>query len=106
MKETSTETIKIRGLARIPARIFGVWGAIVLLKGLWDVVGPGEPEANLYAPEKWAFVTQAQWLRYGLFELAYGAACLGLAWVLWRYSRFLPETVSRPRREPAFDLFA
>lgn len=106
MKEPSTEVVKIRGLARIPARIFGVWGSVVFLKGLWDVIGPGEPEANLYAPQRWAFVSEAEWFRYGLFELAYGAACIGLCWALWRYSRFLPETIERPRREPAFDLFS
>ena len=105
MDSSPTETIRIRGLARIPARLFCVWGAVVTLKGVWDVLGPGEPEANLYAPAKWAFVTREQWLRYGLFECAYGLSCLAVAWLLWRYSRFLPETVSRPRREPAFDLF-
>ena len=97
--------MKIRGLARIPARIFAVWGSVVALKGLWDTLGPGEPEANIYAPVKWAFVTQAQWLRYGIFELAYGLACVAAAWLLWRYSDFLPDTITRPRREPAFDLF-
>ena len=107
MGETSstTEAVLIRGLVRIPSRVFAVWGSVVFFKGLWDVLGRGEPEANLYAPQPWAFVTRAQWLRYGLFELAYGLSCLALAWLLWRYARFLPESVSRPRREPAFDLF-
>ena len=98
------EKIKIRGLARIPAGVFGVWGAVVSLKALYDLFS-GEPEANLYAPEKWAFVTQEQWLRYAGFELAYGAACLALAWALLRYSRLLPETMERPRRPPAARLF-
>ena len=102
---SSTEVVKIRGLVRIPARVFAVWGAVVAAKGLWDTIGPGEPEANLYAPAKWAFVTREQWLRYGIFEFAYGAACVGLAWTLLRYARFLPETVTRPRRAPALDLF-
>ncbi|MBI4422573.1 MAG: hypothetical protein HY554_02530 [Elusimicrobia bacterium] len=106
MKEAGSEVLKVRGLARIPARIFAAWGAIVAAKGLWDVLGFGEPEANLYAPAPWTFVTREQWLRYGFFELAYGASCLALAWLLWRYSRFLPEKIVRPRREPAFDLFA
>jgi hypothetical protein len=65
----------------------------------------GEPEANLYSPQKWQFVTQEQWLRYGGFELAYGLSCLALAGLLWRYSRFLPEFVERARRGPELQLF-
>lgn len=98
------EKIKIRGLPRIAAAILGAWGALVFLKALYDLF-VGEPEANLYSPEKWQFVTQEQWLRYGGFELAYGGACLALAWLLLRYARFLPEHVERKRREPAFQLF-
>ncbi|MBI5631438.1 MAG: hypothetical protein HY921_11205 [Elusimicrobia bacterium] len=99
-----TERIKIRGLARLASGFFCLWGAVVSLKALYDLF-LGEPEANLYAPEKWAFVTQEQWLRYSGFELAYGLACLALALYLARCSRFLPETMDRPRREPDFDLF-
>jgi len=98
------EKIKIRGLAHISSWILGSWGGLVAAKALYDLFG-GEPEANLYAPVKWAFVTQEQWLRYAGFELAYGVALLGLAWALRRYARFLPETISRPRREPEFQLF-
>lgn len=74
------------------------------LKALYDLF-IGEPEANLYSPEKWAFVTEEQWLRYGGFELAYGLACLGLAWTVWRYARFLPDVVSRPKRRSDLELF-
>lgn len=98
------ETIKIRGLARLAAAIFAGWGGLVSFKGLWDLFA-GEPEANLYAPQKWAFVTEAQWLRWSSFELVYGAACLGLAWYCLRWSRRLPETVSRARRPLEFSLF-
>ena len=101
---SSAETIKIRGLARLASWIFGAWGGLVSFKGLWDLFA-GEPEANLYAPEKWAFVTREQWLRWAGFELVYGLACLGLAWYCVRWARRLPETVSRPRREPEFALF-
>lgn len=65
----------------------------------------GEPEANLYSPVKWQFVTREQWLRYSGFELTYGLACLGLAVLLWRYSRFLPEWIQRPRRPAELQLF-
>ena len=98
------ETIKVRGLSRLAAALLAAWGGLVCLKGLWDSF-VGEPEANLYAPYKWAFVTQEQWLRYAGFELAYGLACLGLAWYCLRWGRRLPETVERPRRAPEFTLF-
>ena len=98
------ETIKIKGLARLTAAIFAGWGGLIALKGLWDVFA-GEPEANLYAPQKWAFVTEAQWMRYAGFELAYGMACVCLALYCVRWARRLPETVERVRREPEFTLF-
>jgi hypothetical protein len=98
------ETIKIRGLARLAAAMFAGWGGLVLSKGVYDRFLGGEPEANLYAPAPWAFVTREQWARYAGFELAYGLACLALAWWCLRLSRRLPETVSRPRREPEFSL--
>ena len=98
------EKIKVRGLPRIASALLGAWGISVVLKALYDLF-LGEPEANLYSAEKWQFVTQAQWLRYSGFELAYGLSCLALAWLLWRYARFLPEWIERPRREPELQLF-
>lgn len=76
------------------AWIFGLWGAVIAPKGLYDLFW-GAPEANLYAPAPWAFVTREQWLRYGGFELAYGLCCIALAYFAYRYSRFLPETIVR-----------
>ena len=84
--------------------MFAVWGGVVSAKGIRDLCG-GEPEANLYSPAPWTFITKLQWLRYARFELAYGLSCLALAWLLRRYARFLPETVERARTEPAFRLF-
>jgi hypothetical protein len=98
------EKVKVRGLSRIAAWAFSLWGFIVTLKAFYDLF-VGEPEANLYAPHPWAFVTREEWLRYGGFELAYGLALLGLAWFVFRYSSFLPEFIERPRREPEFKLF-
>ena len=98
------ETIKIRGLARLAGGIFAWWGGLAAFKGVYDLLG-GEPEANQYAPQAWAFVTRAQWGRFALFELVYGLSCLALAWYCLRWSRRLPEAVQRPRREPEFDLF-
>lgn len=99
-----TEKIKIKGLPRIASAILGAWGLAVGAKALYDLF-VGEPEANIYSPDKWQFVTQRQWLRYGGFELVYGLACLALAVALWRYSSFLPDWIERPRREPDLSLF-
>ena len=98
------ETIKIKGLARLAAAIFAGWGGLIAFKGLYDLF-VGEPEANLYAPTRWGFVTEAQWLRWGSFELLYGLACAALCWYCLRWARSLPETTRRPRRAPEFSLF-
>lgn len=95
---TVNEKIKIRGLAVLSSWIFLLWGGLIAIKGIYDLF-LGEPEANLYAPQAWAFVTREQWARYGGFELFYGLVCLGLGWYLLRYSAFLPETVMRPRTD-------
>jgi|GEM_PF-825387 len=102
--KSTGETIKIKGLARLAAAIFAGWGGLVAFKGLYDLF-VGEPEANLYSPVKWAFVSEAQWLRWSSFELMYGLACLALAWYCVRWSRRLPEHVERERRAPEFSLF-
>lgn len=98
------ERVKVRGLGRLAAAVLGGWGALTLLKGFYDLF-IGEPEANLYSPEPWMFVTREAWLRYGGFELAYGIACVSLGWAALRYSRSLPETVERERRDQDFQLF-
>src|SRR5947207_15788627 len=91
------EKIKVRGLVQLSGALFGAWGGVVVLKGFYDRFLGGEPEANLYAPAPWAFVSREQWSRYSFFELAYGLACVALAVALFRYARFLPDTVSRAR---------
>jgi hypothetical protein len=88
------QRVKVRGLWRIASCIFALWGCVVSSKGLYDLLG-GEPEANLYAPSPWAFVTREQWLRYARFELVYGICLAALAVWVWRYSRLLPETAVR-----------
>ncbi len=98
------EKIKIRGLARLSSWILGLWGALVFFKSFYDLF-VGEPEANLYSPRKWMFVTEQQWLRYGGFELVYGLCLLALAWGLRRLARCLPEAISRPKQGPEFHLF-
>lgn len=99
-----TERIRIRGLAQLTSGILGFWGIVVAIKALYDLA-LGEPEANLYAPQRWAFVTREQWIRYAGFELIYGLACLALAWAVLKYSRFLPYSLERPKSEPEFQLF-
>ena len=77
---------------------------MILLKGLYDL-GWGEPDANLYSPAKWAFVSLEQWRRYSRFELVYGVACCLIAAYLLRLARFVPETIKRRRQELEVDLF-
>jgi hypothetical protein len=98
-----TEKVRIRGLARVVSGLFGLWGTVVAVKAVYDLF-VGEPEANLYAPQPWQFVTKEQWLRWGGFELVYGLACLGLAFYVRQFARWLPEFVVRPRQE-ADELF-
>jgi len=104
LSAAASEKVKIRGLTRIFSFLLAPWGLAVAVKGLYDLFA-GEPEANLYSLRKWQFVTQEQWLRYAGFELAYGLACLGVAYAVLRAGRFLPAFIERPRREPEFKLF-
>lgn len=96
-----TEKIAIRGLPRLAAVLFAGWGTLVALKGLWDCFG-GQPDANLYSPRPWEFVTKEQWLRFAGFELAYGLACLGLALAAWKYSERLPVYIERTKKIEEF----
>jgi hypothetical protein len=89
------EKIKIRGLVHISGRIFFVWGVFVGLKGFWDAF-IGEPEANFFSPHKWEFVTKQQWFTWSGFEVAYGAASILAALVLFYYAKRLPDFVKRP----------
>jgi hypothetical protein len=89
------EKIKIRGLVRSAGWLFIIWGAVVTAKGFWDAFF-GEPESNLYSPEKWEFITRHQWLTWSGFEITYGLACMGIALLLWRYAVRLPEYRERP----------
>lgn len=95
------EKIAVRGLARLAGWAFVAWGAIIVLKGLWDCF-LGQPEANYFSSRPWEFVTREQWLRYAGFELAYGLACLALGRAAWAFARRLPEWVEREK--PAEDI--
>ena len=86
--------IKIRGLVICSGWIFVVWGFVVSIKGFWDVF-VGEPEANLYSPNKWEFISKKQWLTWSGFEITYGLACIAIAYVLWNYAKRLPEYIER-----------
>jgi len=88
------EKLKIQGLAKIAAWIFFFWGVPVALKGVYDLLW-GAPEANLYAPNPWGFISREDWRRYGVFEAVYGLACIGTAVYLSKFARFLPKTISR-----------
>lgn len=55
----------------------------------------GEPEANYFSPNKWDYISQNQWLTWAGFELAYGLACAGMGYLLWKYSKRYPEYITR-----------
>lgn len=84
------EKILVRGLVKCAGWIFLIWGIVIALKGMYDSFW-GEPEANYFSPEKWDFITQAQWIRYAGFEILYGLACVGVACALWKYASYMPE---------------
>ncbi len=88
------EKIKIRGLLHIAGRIFFIWGVFVSLKGVWDAF-IGEPEANYFSQHKWEFVTRQQWFTWSGFEIAYGAACILTALILFHYAKRLPLFIER-----------
>ena len=99
------QVIQARGLAHLAAFIFGFGGVVITIRALYDLFW-GAPEANIYSARPWQFVTLNQWTRYAGFELCYGLSCLALAWVIIRYSRFLPKTIRRLRQKPAISLWS
>ena len=90
------EKIKIQGLARISGWIFNCWGASVAVLGFYHAF-LGEPEANLYSPVPWQFVTKEQWLRWSGFEIAYGLAACALGIACFEFAKRLPEWVEREK---------
>ena len=92
------EKVLVRGLVKAAGWIFMIWGIVVSLKGLWDSFW-GEPEANYYSSQKWEFVSQEQWLRYAGFEICYGLACMGIAYLLWKFASYMPEYYTRIAKE-------
>ncbi len=78
------------GLGRLAARILGSVGGVTGLKGVWDLT-VGVPEAQFFSAVPWTIVSKSDWLRFGLFEIVFGLACLGLGRSVWIFSRRLPE---------------
>jgi hypothetical protein len=90
------EKIAIRGLVRGSGYAVLIWGAVVVAKGLYDLIA-GEPEANFYSPQPWEFVTKEQWLRYSSFETIYGLACVLCAVLLWKFAPRVPSWIEREK---------
>lgn len=88
------QKVKIKGLAVSAGWIFVVWGTLVLIKGFYDLFW-GEPEANYFSPQKWDFISQRQWLTWSGFEVTYGLACIGIAYLVREYAKRLPEYIER-----------
>jgi hypothetical protein len=88
------EKIKIRGLFQSAGWIFFIWGSIVAVKGAYDVFW-GEPEANYFSAAKWEFVSRQQWYTWSGFEISYGLACIGVAYLLRTVARRVPVVIAR-----------
>lgn len=73
--------------------MFLAWGGVVMCKGFWDAF-IGEPEANLFSPAPWQFVTRQQWLTWSGFEITYGLACIGIALLLRAYAPRVPLIIT------------
>jgi hypothetical protein len=91
------EKIKIRGLVRSAGWIFLLWGAVIAVKGVRDILF-GEPEANYFSPQKWEFISLQQWHTWSGFEIIYGLASVAIAIILWKYAPRLPEYIERTPR--------
>ncbi|MFH1540796.1 MAG: hypothetical protein ABID79_02955 [Elusimicrobiota bacterium] len=76
------QKIKYRAVFKSSGWIFAIWGAIVVLKGLYDVF-IGLPESE--------FVPLANWSKYIGFEIVYGFACILTALVIFEFSKSVPE---------------
>ncbi len=83
---------------KVSAIIFLCWGVIVAIKGIYDSFW-GEPESNLFSPNKWDFVSKHQWLTWSGFEVAFGAACICIFFLLLEYSKKLPEFIERKNEQ-------
>ncbi len=71
---------------RISSWIFRIWGALVSLKGFFDAAF-GEPEANMFSPDKWDFISYNQWLRWSGFEITYGIFCFAFGYFLFELAK-------------------
>jgi len=87
--DSKTKRVAVRGVVRFPSVLFFLVGGGAALKGIWDSFF-GAPEANVFSPVPWSFVTREEWLRFAGFELAFGLACVGVGLTLWVWSRELP----------------
>lgn len=73
---------------KISSWIFKTWGAVVGTKGFYDAAF-GEPEANLFSPQKWEFVCYERWLRWSGFEISYGVFCIAFGFFLMELAKKL-----------------
>ena len=82
------QKIKYRAVFKSSGWIFAVWGTIVVLKGLYDVV-VGLPESE--------FVPLVKWSKYAGFEVVYGIACILIGLVIFEFAKRIPEFTEQPQ---------
>lgn len=85
------EKVKKRGLYIGSGVAAVAWGAIVAVKGFLD---------SFWLNPESEFITQHQWLKHAGFEILYGTACVVAGFLLFAYSRRVPEFVVRPAQPP------
>jgi len=68
------------------ALIFGVLGAVFVLKAFYDFFW-GQPYANHFSPEPWGFVTVRNFMHFATAELLAGFLNVGAGWVCFRSGR-------------------
>lgn len=67
---------EIKGLSRIAGWIFVVFGMLVVIKGFLDIF--------ILFPSS-EFVSIDNWIRYALFEVVYGIACMSVGLVIFKF---------------------
>ncbi len=67
---------EIKGLSRIAGWIFVILGVLVIIKGFLDIF--------ILSPSS-EFVSIGNWMRYALFEVIYGIACVSVGLVIFKF---------------------
>ncbi len=70
---------EIRGLVKLAGWAFYGWGVLVTIFGFLRLLGVNKPDSE--------FVTAADWLRFGVFQITYGMVCVGVGYLLFLFMK-------------------